>query len=329
MEADLYQRELRLQEDEIYRLEDYIEEYQTILRGARCEIADLQRELAEARRDDPAPTRAVVEPLPPPARPEPGESLLDQPDPLNDGVMPEIETPATPEPATSGPETAPAVEGEAPAFEPAPLFDGGEARFDHGATPIQRASAEGVVTPATARAEPSPPLDPPAGIDPALRLEVAGGPDPGVLLVTVSDRGNDTLSRFDGEASVMITDPRVEGRLRRVARWDYLVDEVRSARNAADPARLEFAIALPDEAPRDWPLRLWVRLVDGQQKRLQAVDLVLPSESDLKVAGVSNGTGLRRLPPQKPAASPAGEWRPASAGAPAGVVQATYEAPVR
>ena len=33
--------------DEIYRLEDYIEEYQGIIAGYRCEIDDLKRELRE------------------------------------------------------------------------------------------------------------------------------------------------------------------------------------------------------------------------------------------------------------------------------------------
>ncbi len=51
LQADLYQRELRLQEDEIYRLEDNLEEYQAIVRGYRCEVADLKRELANTQSD--------------------------------------------------------------------------------------------------------------------------------------------------------------------------------------------------------------------------------------------------------------------------------------
>lgn len=42
---DIYQRELRLQEDEIYRLEDCIKEYQGMIRGYRMEIDQLHNRL--------------------------------------------------------------------------------------------------------------------------------------------------------------------------------------------------------------------------------------------------------------------------------------------
>lgn len=46
LQRDLYQRELRLQEDEIYRLEDYIEQYQGIIREYRCRNAELEQQLS-------------------------------------------------------------------------------------------------------------------------------------------------------------------------------------------------------------------------------------------------------------------------------------------
>ncbi|TWT48501.1 hypothetical protein [Botrimarina hoheduenensis] len=57
MQADLYQRELRLQEDEIYRLEDCLCEYQDLVRGYRAEVAELKRDLETAGAGSSAPTR--------------------------------------------------------------------------------------------------------------------------------------------------------------------------------------------------------------------------------------------------------------------------------
>lgn len=42
LQADLYQRELRLQEDKIYQLQDCVDEYQSIIRGYRMEVAELK-----------------------------------------------------------------------------------------------------------------------------------------------------------------------------------------------------------------------------------------------------------------------------------------------
>ena len=83
MQTDLYQRELRLQEDEIYRLEDYIDEYQGIIAGYRCEIDDLKRELAESQSNRsvaPTTTRPNSVQLSPPRR-DAVSSLLTTPEP--------------------------------------------------------------------------------------------------------------------------------------------------------------------------------------------------------------------------------------------------------
>lgn len=42
LQTDLYQRELRLQEDKIYQLQDCVDEYQAIIRGYRMEVAELK-----------------------------------------------------------------------------------------------------------------------------------------------------------------------------------------------------------------------------------------------------------------------------------------------
>ncbi|MEQ8848580.1 hypothetical protein [Botrimarina sp.] len=155
VQTELFQRELRLQEDEIYRLEDYIEDYQAIIRNYRSEVEQLKKELAETREAaaDAKPPAPLPEPLdlerpplgsrrgattPPPAlQPSPAgpeldgaaddppdepldpDALIETPDELGEPaieVAPPATTPATtPDPP---PGAAPPPGEEAPPFQP-------------------------------------------------------------------------------------------------------------------------------------------------------------------------------------------------------------------
>lgn len=128
MQQDLYARELRLQEDEIYRLEDCIEEYQGIVRSLRQENHKLKHSVGEPiarpkaeKLDDEdeggersvldnfdwSPNRPEREPLPidPPEEPPPANIPLDD-------AAPEIELPSIdlgePAPTSAQPNQAPA-----------------------------------------------------------------------------------------------------------------------------------------------------------------------------------------------------------------------------
>lgn len=85
---DLVERELRIQEDRIYQLEDYIEEYQAMLESCRRENDALKNEL-ESRGDTPMPPAGGRSTGPgigtPPLRPPTIEGL--------DPLMPESDTP--------------------------------------------------------------------------------------------------------------------------------------------------------------------------------------------------------------------------------------------
>jgi len=112
---DLHTRELRLQEDEIYRLEDCIEDYQAIIRSLRHENVELKQSLGQSatssKATDVGEDSATGE-----------RSLLDDlqwsPD------RPEAKPP-TKESASSGAETGGADTGDAPDIELPPI-DGGE-----------------------------------------------------------------------------------------------------------------------------------------------------------------------------------------------------------
>lgn len=307
MQADLYQRELRLQEDEIYRLEDYIEEYQGIISGYRCEIDELKRELAASqsnRSASPTTSRPNSVQLSPRRR-EAESSLLTTPEPTDfyppstEPLPPGSETPAEEAPAFKpgrAREDVPAIESldEAPAFEGAAIDDRHASQI--AATPREPALLQPISAtlptsrlPAKQLREETPPNPYPNAItkrspaveptpemvgDPSIRVAAEATEDTATIAVVVETSAADALRRFTGTVSVMLTDPsEQEGVSKRIARWDFTEAEVRDAIHS-DTAGLRLTIALPPETPTDRPLRLWVRMVDrSNQRKLQATSV--------------------------------------------------------
>lgn len=291
MQTDLYQRELRLQEDEIYRLEDYIEEYQGIVRGYRCKVEDLERDLRdrqnERRNSSPPSLSPAAEELPTPAATRP-----DPPSAIDLSEMPEIETP---DPT----ELSPPAEATTPlnvpsADEEPPLFNGADASpiGSPANTPTSQVALatttagdrRSIETATLVEAEPSPPnpyplakpapyVAPATNTDPFLRLGIDTTNEPGVFVAVIATVEGEPLSGFAGEASIMLTDPTIDGRRRRIARWDFTTEEVTTA-TGSDDSFLRLPVVLPTDVPDDRPLRVWVRLVDeAGGKRLQAAEV--------------------------------------------------------
>lgn len=311
MQADLYQRELRLQEDEIYRLEDYIEEYQGIISGYRCEIDELKRELASSQSDRtasptrPRPESVQLSPRRDVDRRDEESSLLTTPEPTDfdppstEPLPPGSETPAEEAPAFKpggASEDVPAIESldEAPAFEGAAIDDRRASQI--AATPREPALLQPISAtlpanrlPANQLRDETPPNPYPTAIaaqqpavepapetigDPSLRVTAEATDDTATIAVVVETSTADALRRFNGTVSVMLTDPtEQEGVSKRIARWDFTEAEVRDAIES-DTAGLRLTIALPAATPTDRPLRLWVRMVDrSNQRKLQATSV--------------------------------------------------------
>lgn len=270
LQADLYQRELRLQEDEIYRLEDYIEEYQAIIRGYRIEVADLKKQLKQ-----PGPTSG-------PPETSTGPELLpsgDTPDSTAPAFVPggiEIES--------AEPVEAVPYEEDAPLFVPAPsdtgstpseprlLFTGGAP--DH-ASEVRPAIAEA--------APPTPYSELPEGESRRAKeiktqLAVKDGPvdlsGASTLLVSVATGE----IPHGSEMSFLLTAPQRTGEARRVARWDFLQEEVAQA-ETDDVGRKELLLMLPADAPQGETLRLWARwLNETGEKELHTLNVRLTGE---------------------------------------------------
>ncbi|MEO0529756.1 MAG: hypothetical protein AAF266_04170 [Planctomycetota bacterium] len=316
LQTDLYQRELRLQEDEIYRLEDCIEEYQAIVRDYRCELAELKRANESVSTVSPTPT---PEPLPEPA-------AADGPD-MN--VLPEV-----PEPLDLGPPAStddmpragadPSGLDVAPAFDEAgeaPPFEGAQLGVEPTSSPVARLNEQPerthLVTASVSRStaergatrppDPYPHASATARLVPTslplsetIAIGVRNGPQQ-TLVVRIAERSSGWLAKFDGVASVMLTDPSVDGQLRRVARWDYTEGEVQDAISRShDPngkSEIVLTIALPPEVPVNEGLRLWARLVDASGNKSLQATTVRFLDNPLRLAtAVEVASVLRRLP---------------------------------
>ena len=282
MQADLYQRELRLQEDEIYRLEDYIEEYQGIIAGYRCEIDDLKRELAEAqseRRSGAPSARSDSVQLSPRKKnetsllttPEPTDFDPPSSEPLPPGdITPTEEAPAFKPGATAAPLKAEPLE-EAPAFEGAAIEAGRASQIAEAPREPALLQPISATLPAKQLPEETPPKPYPNAVakrspavepapelvgDPTLRVTAEAIDDASqTISVVVESQQAEYLRRFTGTVSVMLTDPAEDNRSKRIARWDFTEAEVREAIQS-DTAGLRLTIALPVETPTDRPLRL-------------------------------------------------------------------------
>ncbi|TWT88777.1 hypothetical protein Mal64_22650 [Pseudobythopirellula maris] len=346
LQGDLYQRELRLQEDEIYRLEDYIEEYQALLREQRCENTKLKRELKEAQEQESKPTLARDpdgfgdEPR---GLSEPFELFEDgDEDPIPAPPQIEFRRPEPTSPPPSG-RPLPGAEEIAPPFEPGaepteeapPFVPGGTSRSAPPAAAeqpaVQEADAQKEIalltpvgepelfpTPAATRLElvaAAPPRGASIRLDDRLRLVVANGPaettgESTLLVRTVAPA--ESAAGFDGEASLMLRDPSATRGDGKIARWDYSPQEVATllGQDSAAGEPIEFRLVLPERSPTGVPLTLWVRFVDSAGHKTI-------SRTTIELEAQAGPDAALRLVESTPAADPPSPVEPASFEAPA------------
>ncbi|QDU91177.1 hypothetical protein Pla175_45970 [Pirellulimonas nuda] len=263
-ERDLYQRELRLQEDEIYRLEDCIEEYQCLVRRYRTENESLK-----SYAGTPGGSTPSVEKLD--SEPQQRSLLDDRPSPGGQGPnsrppqrtkAPEIELP---EIDMGEPVPAPRVPKPAPSAAPGPVeIPGGAEMLE--APPFQSNVAD----------PPSAPLS-----DAALFTE-HGTPDhrgmPTMMaFVEPLSRGGRPAS-FAGGVSLLLMDPSLPKERRDIARWDFTQEEVERAWRNPSRRVLDLPLALESPVADDRRLELWVRLVDADgHKAIGRTTLHMPA----------------------------------------------------
>ncbi len=306
LQADLYQRELRLQEDKIYQLQDCVEEYQSLIRGYRMEVAELK----SADRNSSKASSSLKSINKNSTRIEPLNGSSSR-----DSTSSDLEF-RSPDELNSILDEAPEFEGNAPRFDPsveslpmpddaaeevideAPLFIP-QSYDDEIESPLVILSDNHIDVSASSKKQlstDSPPLpnkllQPLKSLDKGLilsaREEVGlelrnGSPESegGATLLAKLHLFSESfdLANFQGELSFMLADRQTSGTPNRIARWDFSPREVQQAwklqQNGSQSVQtlspsktIELPLLLPKRLPTDRTLEMWVRVVEPSGKK--------------------------------------------------------------
>jgi hypothetical protein len=267
-DRDLIARDRRMQEDQMWAMQDYIQQYQQLVCQFRSENASLRRQLNDDR------SGAVVEPQPTPRMPVSPPKTNRAPN-LPYSPPAGIEKKQNPSPNIEMPDVPPLNQGTSidanSWYRAVAVHDRGKANLDRYAQP---ASYETPVdgAPPPAASEPAA-LDVPttaASPDILLSGEVVandgGGPRLSIDLESFDHSGR--IARFDGNVSLALIASE-GGVQRRLARWDFGPDDVRSAVDAtASEPTMRFHVELPAGTRVDGATELWAKLAPTNGSRL-------------------------------------------------------------
>jgi hypothetical protein len=248
-QQDLVARELRMQEDQIYAMEDYLAEYQKLICKYRMENAALRQRLGE---DDETALPA----------PGPRERARNGTSPGRNG--PDVEVPR---PETDGTEPEPQIElPEVP-----PLEETSSGGFDHQSDPVVPAVAMEASEHETVIQE--------VWLHGEVVENDAGGPR---LVVDVEpiDAGGEP-ARFDGSLSLMLLAADAGGGRQSLGRWDFPAEEVQLASGSENDGVIRFYLELPADTLASEATEMWVRLLPESGEKLLAhapLDLHAPGE---------------------------------------------------
>jgi hypothetical protein len=279
LNRELVERELRLQEDELYRLHDEVASREKLLESTRRENAVLKRELEQARVGAPPPRDIIPDMPPAPTDTQPERAP--RPDsgiPPAQGVPPVIEIPGAP----GGPPSA-----RAPA-------DRSSWKSTRG---VRRASFESPL--GASSDEEGPAVNHDADDDQVAKLvlnrRLTGGfnadrrlGDEGVIVVIEPRDHRDRLVERPGEVSVAIIDPALSSEAARIGRWDFTADEI--ARLFAKTPRgegIQLNLRWPAGPPEHERLVVFVRYTTAEGDRFEAsqsilIDLARDSQVDVE-----------------------------------------------
>jgi len=122
--------------------------------------------------------------------------------------------------------------------------------------------------------------------------------DDGLLVVFEPRNAAGELVELPGETSIVLMDPDIDGEASRIARWDFATDEVVThfAKTFLGKGLL-FELRWPNQRPENRKLRLYVRFITPEGKRLIA-------EKDIKIQFPEDYRrdtwAAKEPPPEKP-----------------------------
>jgi hypothetical protein len=275
-QRDAYIRELRMHEDQIYELQDHMNEYQCLLREQRKENARLRQQLAgeegktakdadDETQDDNSERSLLDRPAPPGGRTEPEDSNLPEIDlgePVPGGELDELPAGELDELSRDGDRRHTQLASA--------TFDDRAHRFEPPPRPTERANS------CVIYAEQMP-------------LEPAGtGEDAplGLMAIVEPLTADGSAGYFIGQLSLMLVDPLASDAEWEISRWDYTAEEVETAWRDHSRRVLDLPIAAPSATPLGRPLELWVRMIPTEQDRKILCSTAVTLADPLGLVGV-------------------------------------------
>jgi hypothetical protein len=259
-ERDLMARDRRMQEDQMWAMQDYIQQYQALVCRFRSENAALRRQLNDEHGG------TVVDRQPQPIQPTPMNSPSNPPY-RNNTPRPGVNNNAPPTPKADMPDVPPLGTGASNS-----IGDRYQTIANAGATEprqsnqfVQQASYDAPIERRAGNVDASAQVDadPVASTDVLLSGEVVANENGGGPRLVIDVESFDQSGRstpFDGNVSLALV-ASFGGTQQRLARWDFGPDDVRSAVGAsASESTMRFMVELPSDTKVDGATQLLARL---------------------------------------------------------------------
>ena len=229
----LVERELRLQEERIYELEDALCQCEAEAESACRENEALKNDLARGDRATSASSTSPVLELP--SKPKRRGRRGDEP---GSPIEPPVIDPGIP--IESGEEFNPSIPADNASYSPQPTDRN-----------VVRLAFNKRLT---------------GGIN-----HRGHGADQGVVVVFEPRNSQGELVKVPGDVSIAVMDPSREGPEGRIARWDFTADEaIKEYRNSMFGRGYHFELPWPDHPPENKNLQLFVRFITPDGHKLLA-----------------------------------------------------------
>ena len=315
---ELLERDLRHQEDRIYQLETHLNECQQWLEAMQAENEDLRDQVekgtpapkASSRRGNGAASSvAPADRVPPYA----GPPQISPPNPaVPDGKLPEMVAPPSVElPDLSPPKSTP--KAPTPRINEQGSVEGNSVKGGS----VEQAE-QGEVAAITLN----------GALTGGYNADAQPG-DEGVMVVIEPHGPGGEVVAVPAKVSVVAMDPSLEGDAARIARWNFTTEQAAGhAKKTAQATGLHFNLVWPQEPPQHKSLKLFVRYITPDGRKLdaeQAIEIEPPPRQARAWIRSVNPTPVeaqpgeppsvyqrRPQPPQRSAMLPprAGQWSP-------------------
>ncbi|HEX3600928.1 MAG TPA: hypothetical protein VHU84_12340 [Lacipirellulaceae bacterium] len=281
-ERDLIARDRRVQEDQIFALQDYITQYQRLLCQYRTENASLKRQMADGYAVEPqstAPERALPSRLNNPATKPTPHFQTPEPPGVKQQQLPST-TPGSPAPRIETPDVPPL---KSTTMNESAIHDNyrpnASSEREQTSSPVVAASYEEPVRKSAAsRLAHSINIKSPSAGQPSSEAMLSGevianksGGGPRLMIDVVPPSIVEASRPFDGSVSLMLLAIDEDGKQRTVGSWDYGSEDVLAAMEmASGQPTLRFFIELPAKTARSDASQLWVRLAPRDGAKIVA-----------------------------------------------------------